>query len=152
LKDATAKTLEGVTELNKNHSIETSADLTALEKGWLDRKTNHQDLMKAKAGEAATLERQDATEVVSLLWLEPSYLEYEATSQEVVKNFHLCTQYQKHHANDAEELERYGLFKKSKARMTKLNALNPESVFGITSMSDKHVKSQKTLHDERCKR
>ena len=46
---------------------ETSADLTALEKKWLDRRTNHQDLMKAKAGEAATLERQDATEVVSLL-------------------------------------------------------------------------------------
>ena len=74
-------------------------------------------------------------------------MEYEATSQEGVKNFHLCTQYQKYHANDAEELERYGLFKKSKARITKLNALNPESVFGITSMSDKHVKSEETLHD-----
>ena len=46
---------------------ETSTDLTALEKKGLDRRTNHQDLMKAKAGEAATLERQDATEVVSLL-------------------------------------------------------------------------------------
>ena len=74
-------------------------------------------------------------------------MEYEATSQEGVKNFHICTQYQKYHANDAEELERYGLFKKSKARITKLNALNPEAVFGITSMSDKHVKSQETLHD-----
>ena len=31
----------------------------------------------------------------------------------------------------------------------KLNALNPEQVFGITSMSDKHVKSQETLHKER---
>ena len=67
------------------------------------------------------------------------------------EEFHLCTQHQKHHANDAEELERYGLFKKSKARITKLNALSPESVLGITSMSDKHVKSQETLHDERCK-
>ena len=43
-----------------------------------------------KAGEAATLERQDATEVVSLLWLAPSYVEHEATSQERVKKFHLC--------------------------------------------------------------
>ena len=39
--------------------------------------------------------------------------------------FHLCAQYQKHYANDAEELERNGLFKKSKARVAKLNALNP---------------------------
>ena len=54
-----------------------------------------------------------------------------------LKNVHLCTQYQKYHANDAEELERYGLFKKSKARITKLNALNPEPIFGITSMSDR---------------
>ena len=30
----------------------------------------------------------------------------------------------------------------------KLNALNPESVFGTTSMSDKHVKSQKTLNED----
>ena len=29
------------------------------------------------------------------------------------------TKYQKHHANDADELERYGFFKKSKARVTK---------------------------------
>ena len=49
-----------------------------------------------------------------------------------------CTQYQKHYANDAEELERHGLFKKSKASVAKLNALNLEPVFGITSMSDRH--------------
>ena len=49
-----------------------------------------------------------------------------------------CTQYRKHCANDAEELERDGLFKKSKARIAKLNALNLEPVFGITSMSDRH--------------
>ena len=30
-----------------------------------------------------------------------------------------CTQYQKHYANDADELERYGLFKKSKASVAK---------------------------------
>ena len=42
------------------------------------------------------------------------------------------------YANDAEYLERYGLFKKSKARFAKLHALNPEPVFGITSMSDRH--------------
>jgi len=52
------------------------------------------------------------------------------------------TQYQKYYANDAEELERYGLFKKSKARVAKLNALNPEPVFGITSMSDRHPEEQ----------
>merc|ERR1712136_121355 len=52
------------------------------------------------------------------------------------------TQYQKHYANDAEELERYGLFKNSKARVAKLNALNPEPVFGITSMSDRHPEEQ----------
>ena len=35
-----------------------------------------------------------------------------------------------------EELERYGLFKKLKARVAKLNALNPEPVSGTTSMMD----------------
>ena len=40
-----------------------------------------------------------------------------------------------HYVNDAEELEGYGLFKKSKIRVAKLNALNPEPIFGITSMS-----------------
>ena len=35
-----------------------------------------------------------------------------------------------------EQYERHGLFKKSKASVAKLmNALNPEPVFGITSMS-----------------
>ena len=33
--------------MNKNDRIETSADLTALEKKGLDRKTNHRGLMKA---------------------------------------------------------------------------------------------------------
>ena len=52
-KDATAKTLEAVAKMDKNHEhslgmqdgIETIADLTALEKKGLDRKTNHQELM-----------------------------------------------------------------------------------------------------------
>ena len=30
-----------------------------------------------------------------------------------------CTQYQEHYANDADEWERYGFFKKSKTRVTK---------------------------------
>ena len=42
----------------------------------------------------------------------------------------------KHYANDGEELEAYGFFKKSKARVAKLNALSPEPVFGITPMMD----------------
>jgi hypothetical protein len=52
------------------------------------------------------------------------------------------TEHQKHYANDEEELERYGLFKQSKARVAKLNALNPEPVFGITWMSDRHPSEQ----------
>ena len=56
LKDAEAKALEEVAKLDKNHehssgkqeSIETSADLTALEKEELDRKTNHQELVTAE--------------------------------------------------------------------------------------------------------
>ena len=60
-----------------------------------------------------------------------------------------CTQYWKHYANDADALERYGLFEKLNTHVAKLNALNPEPVFGITSMSGKHVKSQETLHKER---
>ena len=46
------------------------------------------------------------------------------------------TQYQKHYANDAEELNHRDLFQKSKARVAKLHALNPEAVSGITSMID----------------
>ena len=55
-KDATAKTLEGEAKMDKNHehspgmqeTIETSADLTALEKKGLDPTTNHQELVKAE--------------------------------------------------------------------------------------------------------
>ena len=35
-----------------------------------------------------------------------------------------------------EELKRYGLFKKSKTHVAKLNTLNPEPVSGITSMME----------------
>ena len=35
-----------------------------------------------------------------------------------------------------DELERYDLFKESKSSVVKLNTLNPEAVFGITSISN----------------
>ena len=48
------------------------------------------------------------------------------------------------------ELERYGLFKKSKANVAKLNALNPEPVFGIISMSKNPINGVDTVvHDGR---
>ena len=47
------------------------------------------------------------------------------------------TRYQKHYANEAKELKRFDLFKESKANVVKLNALNHEPVFGITSMSNR---------------
>ena len=56
-----------------------------------------------------------------------------------------CTQYQKHYANVADELERYGFFKKSKAHVAKLNALNPEPVVGITSMSKNPINGVETI-------
>ena len=37
-------------------------------------------------------------------------------------------QHPKHYKNDADELKRYGFFKKSKASVVKLNELNPEPV------------------------
>ena len=61
--------------------------------------------------------------------------------EEIPSLYDYRTQYQKHYTYDADELERYGLFKKSNSHVAKLNPLNPEPVFGITSMSDKHVKS-----------
>ena len=160
-KDATAKTLEGVAKMDKNHehslgmqeSIETIADLTELEKKGLDRKTNHQELVKAemqpRGGEAATLERHDATEVVSLMWLAPSYVEHEATSQEGVMNFMPCLKSLERvgtvRNTIPEELERCGLFKKSKTHVAKPNALDPESVFGMTFMSDKHPEESRNV-------
>ena len=48
----------------------------------------------------------------------------------------LKQQHLKHYANDAEVLKHHDLFRKSKARVAKLNALNPEPVSGITSMMD----------------
>ena len=49
------------------------------------------------------------------------------------------------HNTSADELERYGLFKKSKASVAKLNALNPEPVFGITSMSKNPINGVETI-------
>ena len=56
------------------------------------------------------------------------------------------TQYQKHKTNDAEEFKRYDLFKKSKAHVAKLNALNPEQVFGITSISNSMMIERIWIH------
>ena len=47
----------------------------------------------------------------------------------------LKTRYQNHYANDADELERYGL-KKSKTHVAKLGALNPEPVSGMNLMME----------------
>ena len=119
---------------------ETSADLTALEKKGLDRKTNQQDLTKAKTEEICVLTKAIGEKETVALKVEQSAKEVaqrpppwrdkcnrgselfvacdsEATSQEGVRNFHLClcsisiiwnvweqfkTQYRKHYANDAE--------------------------------------------------
>ena len=63
---------------------------------------------------------------------------------------HFKTQYQKHYANGAEEWKRYDLFKKSKASVVKLNALNLESVFGITPISNSTtIKGTNTIMKER---
>ena len=61
-----------------------------------------------------------------------------SASEEIPLLYAYCSQDQKHYGNDAEELERYGHLKKSKALVAKPTALNPELVFGITSMSDRH--------------
>ena len=58
--------------------------------------------------------------------------------EEIPLFFGYCTQYQKHYANDGEELERLDSSRNQKARVSKPTALNPEPVFGITSMSDRH--------------
>ena len=60
------------------------------------------------------------------------------------------TQYQKPYTNDAEELKRYVIFGKSKAHVVKLNVLNHEPVFGITSMSNSMtIKGKNTIMKER---
>jgi len=66
-------------------------------------------------------------------------------SEEIRPLYAYCTHYQKHYANDADELERYGLFKTSKASVAKLDALNPEPVFGITSMSKNPINGVETI-------
>ena len=98
----------------KHGKGETSADLTALEKKGLDRKTNHKDLMKIETEEIFALIKatvgalkleQSVKEVAqprptrpppwrdkcdrgeSMVWLAPSYMKYEATIQVGVMNF-----------------------------------------------------------------
>jgi len=98
--------------------------------------------------------RYDAREVVSLMWLAPSYVEHEATIQGGVLNFMPYLRSLEHvgtvQKTIPEEFKRYNLFKKSKANVAKPNALNPESVFGITAMSDSHPEESGNV--ARCKR
>ena len=114
---------------------ETSADLTALEKKGLDRKTNHQDLTKAKTEETFVLTiatvgalklEQSAKEVAQPRPTRPPPWrdkcnrgsEYGVVctlvlgargckprrGEEIRPLYAYCTQYQKHYANDADEL------------------------------------------------
>ena len=118
---------------------EMSAGLTAFKKKGLDRKTNHRGLTKAETKEVAqrpppwrdkhatidsgrkSKRRCDRGE--SMLWLAASYWEAQGYKPRRSENFRplyaYCTQYHKHFANDTDELERYGLFKKLKARVSK---------------------------------
>ena len=61
----------------KQLKVETSADLTALEKKGLDRKTNHQDLTKAKTEEICVLSRAIQEKETVALKLEQSANEVE---------------------------------------------------------------------------
>ena len=117
---------------------EISAD-TAFKKKGLDLKTNHQDLTKAKIEEIFVLTTAIEEKETAALKLEQSAKEvrdkcnrgsefgvactlvlgargYKPRSGEEIRPLYgQCTHYQKHYANDADELERYGLFKESKA-------------------------------------
>ena len=67
-------------------------------------------------------QRGDATEVSQCCGSQPRTGRHNATSQQQANKFDLFmptlnTQYHKHDANDADELERDGLFKKLKARV-----------------------------------
>ena len=77
----------------------------------------------------------------SMLWLAASYLEAQGYKPRRSDEF-LCpiskvwnvleplkTQYQKRYANDADELERYGFCKKSKARVTKHDDQSKEHLY-----------------------
>ena len=106
---------------------EMSADLTALEKKGLDWKTHHQDLMKTKTKEtvevAKAVEAQEKAEGLPRSARPPPRRDKlqsnrgccrteEAARQEVEKKrteateVQCCGYYQKHYADDAEELER----------------------------------------------
>ena len=65
-----------------------------------------------------------------------------ATAIEDAEWEQLKTEHQKQYAHEEGELARYWLFKQSEARVAKLNALNPEPVFGITWMSVRHSSEQ----------
>ena len=89
---ATAQNDEIVGSL-KQLKGETSADLTALEKKGLDRKTNHQHLMKAetqpRSARPPPCRDKSHNRGESMLWLASTYMEHEATI-EGVKKYHLC--------------------------------------------------------------
>jgi len=90
-----------VTSLEEGHDVErvivlkdeTSADLTTLEKKGLDRKTNHEGLMKAetqpRSARPPLWRDKSRNRGESMLWLASSYWEHEATIQEGVKKYHL---------------------------------------------------------------
>ena len=68
--------------------------MTSLEKKGLDRKTNHEGLMKAETLPWPTRPPswRDKSRIrgESMFWLASSYWEHEATIQEGVKKYHLC--------------------------------------------------------------
>ena len=125
-----------------------SADLTAFKKKVLDRKTNQQDLTKAKTEEIFVLTKAIKEKETVALKLEQSAKEVSQRpppwrvkcnrgnefgvactlvlgarghkprrGEEIRPLYANRTQYQKHYANDADELESYGLLKKSKTRV-----------------------------------
>ena len=123
---------------------------TVLEKKGLDRKTNNQVLVKAETQPRPAPPWRDKMRQRSQVCcgLHPRTWNTRPQAkrcEEIPPRHACCTKYQKHYANDAEELKRYGLFKKSNIHVAKLNALNPESVFGITSMSDRHPEEQENV-------
>ena len=76
----------------------------------------------------AKSEKQSQKRDESMVWLAPSYFGAQGCNPrrgEQIPPLHAyCTQCHKHYANDAEELKRYGFFKKSKANVTQRNVTN----------------------------
>ena len=142
-------TCESDAKLDKNHehlpemqeSLETRIrdDLLRIES---ERGAKERAEAQPRLARPPPWKTQDATEVVSLLWLALLVQRHEDRSHEGVKNVHLCMPTVHNTRSITPMMQKNwcvsGLLKKSKARVAKLNALNPQPVFGITSMSDKH--------------